>query len=166
MPRTELARLLLGAPEDESEVGGMGTVRFVVSCPGNAEEVLRNSTQVLQEVLRNSGGPWLSLKEWRDRLPSWFVESCKREVPQEEAARRLGLSLEQRKQLAAEEGWSLNSWLYWFKPGERCWYWWDAIVRDQNTILIAVVVEGWPFPWGSLEWLFRASGALSVQPEP
>jgi hypothetical protein len=47
----------------------------------------------------------------------------------------------------------------------RQWFWWDAIIDDACTIRIAVEVEAYPFAWGSLEWLFKASGATIVQAE-
>ena len=52
------------------------------------------------------------------------------------------------------------------EPSDRQWYWWDAqVLDDGGQILVAVVVEGWPFPWGSLRWLFQAAGASILEPE-
>jgi hypothetical protein len=57
----------------------------------------------------------------------------------------------------------VSAFVHWFRPGERYWYWWDAEVKDTNTIHIKVIVQDEPFPWGSLDWLLRAAGALSVE---
>ena len=55
---------------------------------------------------------------------------------------------------------------FMMEPSDRQWYWWDAqVLNDGGQILVAVVVEGWPFPWGSLRWLFQAAGASMLEPE-
>jgi hypothetical protein len=162
--RGEIGRLLLGA-EDTAKPGGIGTVRFVVKCPGNAIDVLERAKKVLEKVLRARTDPWPSLDEWRRLLPSWFVERCAPEISQEEQEQRLRLPIEERQGLIEEEGWRLSAWLFWFQPDERQWAWWDAIVRDADTIIVAIEVDGWPFPWGSLKWLFLACSALSVEAE-
>ena len=49
------------------------------------------------------------------------------------------------------------------KRENRQWYWWDAkLANDGAHIFLAVQVECWPFPWGSLRWLFKAAGASNV----
>jgi hypothetical protein len=141
-------------------------VRFIVQCPGNAAEVLARARQVLEAVLRNTKEPWPRLEEWRAFLPTWFVERCAPEMAPDAAAARLKLSLDERARLEEHEGWSLGAWLYWLEPDERYWFWWDAAVLDKNSIVVAVEVRDWPFPWESLEWLFRAAGAANVEAEP
>lgn len=64
-----------------------------------------------------------------------------------------------------DAAWSREEWLYWFKPENRYWYWWDANVLDGNVIVIAIEVSEWPFPWDALKWLLRAAGAISVEAE-
>lgn len=162
--RGEIGRLLLGV-EDTAKPGGIGTVRFVVKCSGDAIDVLGRAKTVLEKVLRTTTVPWPSLDEWRRLLPSWFVERCAPEISQEEAERRVGLPDEEQERLEQVEGWSLSAWLFWFQPEERQWAWWDAIVKADDTIIAAIEVDGWPFPWGSLEWLFLACGALGVEAE-
>jgi hypothetical protein len=162
--RGELARLLLGA-EDDARPGGIGTVRFVVTCPGDAPDVLSRGRKALECVLRGGTDPWPSLEQWRTVLPSWFVERCAPETTREQEERRLTLPIEERQRLVDAEGWCVSAWVYWFQPDERQWFWWDAAVLDDNTIIVAVEVEGWPFPWGSLAWLFRAAGATDIAAE-
>jgi len=83
----------------------------------------------------------------------------------EEAERRITLPDDEQERLEAIEGWSLSSWLYWLQPAERQWRWWDALIKDDDTVIVAVEVDGWPFPWGALAWLFKGCGADSVEPE-
>jgi hypothetical protein len=58
--------------------------------------------------------------------------------------------------------WSLDNWVHWMRPENREWYWWDAEVVGGAAAVVEVEVDGWPFPWGSLEWLLKAAGANSV----
>lgn len=166
--RGELERILSG-PSDGQRLGGIGSVRFFVRCEGNADQVLRKSKEVLRLVLEHSEGSWPSHVEWQRILPIWFVEACADEVTHEEAERELArlqkLTPAKRAQEDVQARWALSAWLYWFESKERQWEWWDAAVGDSDTIRLAVQVDGWPFPWGDLRWLFRASGASQVDAE-
>jgi hypothetical protein len=162
--RGELGRLLLGAG-DLARPGGLGTVRFVVRCNGDALDVLDRAKKVLEVVLRSTTDPWPSLEEWRDVLPRWFVERCAPEMSQEEAERRVRLPDDEQERLEQAEGWSMGAWLHWFQPGHRQWAWWDAVATGEDTIVVAIEVDSWPFPWGALKWLFLACGAQSVDAE-
>lgn len=163
MNRDEIARIAFG-PEPGQSLGGLGSVRFMVKCSGNAEQILENSRQVMDTVLRQNV-PLLSLEQWRTTLPKWFVQRCAPEKTKDEADKRLQLPIEERALLEKTEGWSLSGWIYWFQPENRNWYWWDARIENPDTIQIAVEVNEWPFPWGALKWLFIASGATDVEAE-
>ena len=39
-------------------------------------------------------------------------------------------------------------------------------VEHCDHIIVAVEVNAWPFPWGSLRWLFKVAGASTLEPEP
>lgn len=55
-------------------------------------------------------------------------------------------------------------WISWFDPNDtRYWFWWDAFVKEENLLLVAIEVVDIPFPSGSLEWLLRASGAIKIE---
>lgn len=162
-------RRLMEGPSAEEAPAGVGTVRFIAFCPGNAQEVLERTKSVLK--LMNDAGTrqWPTDDCWRHWLPEWFVARCRPELTVEEAeaemARRNRLPAEEQKR-AAEERWSLLNWVYWFEPNNRQWYWWDGVVLDPNHLAVAIEVDAWPFPWGSLSWLLRASGAEKVEAEP
>jgi len=103
-------------------------------------------------------------------LPSWFVSQCEPELSSVEAERRLAewKSLSRVEQVAHERtvNWSLENWLYWMDPVRRQWYWWDAKSAERGDLLfVTVEIEALPFPWGALDWLLRASGASSTEPE-
>ena len=111
---------------------------------------------------------WPSTEQWTELLPSWFVESFRPEPSPEQLDEELKfmriLPLEQRAKWG-ESKWDFKSWVYWFQPGNRYWFWWDAALVDENTIMVALEVTDWPFPWDELKWLFRAAGATSVEAE-
>ena len=136
-------------------------VRFVALCNGDAQTVLDRCKQVLNVVLQANIEDWPSTDAWRSRLPEWFVEQSAEEISQAEAERRLQLSMKERMSLS--QRWSVSAFVHWFQPVERYWYWWDAEVKDANIIQVEVIAEDEPFPWGSLDWLLRAAGALSVE---
>jgi len=135
---------------------------FVVDVIARTSEssalVLDRVREVLKVVLSNDLSQ--SLEAWKSLLPSWFVSVCADEITQEEAERRRNLPMSEREHLAQQ--WTLSAWLYWFKPEERFWKWWDAACPDNRSIIVRILVTGYPFPSGSLEWLLRAAGATDV----
>ena len=160
----ELRYLRVG-PSPEDKPDGLGTVSFVVHCEGDSWQVLSRAKSVLEQIDETVVRGWPCDSEWFRILPPWFVAQCVKEMSQSEAEAELA----RRKQSAAngelsnaDDRWTLLNWIYWFQPENRHWFWWDAEERDSNTIVIAVLVNNWPFPWGSLSWLFRAAGANSV----
>jgi len=164
----EIRHIEHGAPP-EAKPTKLGTVRFEVDCYGNAASVLRRCKEVLRAIDGNSGSIWPTVDEWRQILPEWFVVMCAKELSQEENEQWLDwwrkLRPEEQTQVEAKKKWSLAGWIYWFKPEHRQWYWWDAEVKSENRIVIAVEVGEWPFPWGSLRWFFIAAGATDVLAE-
>lgn len=167
--RQELARLS-HPPLTSEKPSGIGTVRFVVYCPPGADEVLRRARTVLELVGDHSFGPWPDEATWRQLLPNWFIEACSSPMTQDEAECWLKwwqrLSPIEQSEAEISKNWSLDNWLYWMKPENRQWTWWEAqIVPDSDHLMVAVEVEYWPFPWGALRWLFKASGASAIDPE-
>jgi hypothetical protein len=164
----EIGRIECGAG-DRSSIPGIGTVRFVVFCGHNAAEILDRAKEVLLAVLKAKNPDFGDPAYWTTRLPEWFVDSCDPEPSLEEAERMrqrwVSLPLEMRLKEDASPGWTVMGWVYWFEPDNRSWFWWDAAILAEDAIAVAVAVETWPFPWGALDWLFRACGATKVVPE-
>lgn len=61
------------------------------------------------------------------------------------------------------ERWSVGAFVFWFTPAERFWFWWSAKIENPDLFQVEVIAIDLPFPWGSLDWLLRASGAISVE---
>ncbi|HBE18645.1 MAG TPA: hypothetical protein DEG17_19880 [Cyanobacteria bacterium UBA11149] len=166
-PTDELRHLFSGEyPEERGE--DFAIIWFNVICPGNADRVLKNCREVLAIVLRQYEKNWLSENEWREVLPRWFVESCAPECREEDYEENLAnwqtLSREEQIREIEEELWSMMEWISWFDPAdERYWFWWDAVVKDPNLLLVTVEVVDCIYPSGSLAWLLRASGAIKVE---
>ena len=162
-------RFLREGPRQGEKPGALGTVRFIARCPGNAHEVLRKTKEVLEVVLAHDKDDWPPDADWGTLLPEWFVSACAKEQSQEEAEASLkrwqSLPREEQGREEDERCWTVDGWMYWMHPDNRQWYWWDAMVPDTDTVIIAVTVPSWPFPWKDLGWLFRAAGAISLQPE-
>jgi hypothetical protein len=149
--------------------GGLGTNRFIARSKYNSQQTLDRAKAVLKIVNENSAGEWPSDARWRELLPDWFVSRCAPEMTKEEAQAETikwrKLTREEQVRWDSEHQWSLGEWLYWLQPGKRQWYWWDGVALDDNTAVIAVEVQDWPFPWGALGWLLRAAGADEVEAE-
>lgn len=161
-------RHLLEGPAPDEKPGGLGTVRFIAWCSSDAEQVVERAKTVLKAVNKASMGEWPTDHAWRKLLPEWFVARFGPDLSQEEAeaeaARIIKLPPADQKR-AAEEGWSLRGWIYWFQAENRYWYWWDAKPLDDKVVVFAVEVHEWPFPSGALVWILRAAGAEDVQAE-
>jgi hypothetical protein len=149
--------------------GGLGTVQFTADCPGDATEVIQRAKEVMLIVSERTISGWPSNDEWKRTLPSWFLAECAPLKTREESDRFMewwrGLSPEEQARAEREEAWSLDAWLHWMSPDNRCWTWWDARTNTMDTAIVAVEVKDWPFPWGALRWLFRAAGARSLDAE-
>jgi Immunity protein 35 len=150
--------------------GELGTTRFLARCKGDAANVERKAKDIMLRVDELARTQWPADTEWSTQLPAWFVNRCAKEMTQEEATRWLGwwreLSGQKQAEVELAKEWCLLDWLYWLVPENRTWYWWDSEVRSADCLIVNVEVDGWPFPWGSLSWLLRASGAIEVEPEP
>lgn len=136
------------------------TADLVVLCNGNAPEVLERCKDVLKKVIGSELSYEDSVDDWSALLPEWFVEACADEISREEAD----------KILATPEGfailanrWTVKGFIDWFRPEDRSWFWWNGKVKDSNTLMIQLVVYGFPFAWGALEFLLKASGANEVE---
>ncbi len=165
---SELNRIKHGPQAGES-IPGIGTVRFVVTCDGNSEQVLQNAKAVMEVISRQCADDWREDANWRSMLPTDFVEACAEEMTEQEAEvwlkRWQSLGEPEREIEERERRWSLQNWLYWLSPDKRAWQWWDAQVINDSGIAIAIAVESWPFPWSALAWLFRGNGAIAFEAE-
>lgn len=139
-PAQELARLRgePGEPPPKAELDVL-----TVDCPGGAEATLARVRQVLETVLERSSGEWPSLEEWKQVLPSWFVESCVDDAELRDCV---------------VDRWSFRAWVYWFQPSVRRWRWWDASAQGRWLQVRVLPLER-PYLRGALEWLLRVAAA-------
>ena len=165
--KNELRRLIAGPSPDEKP-GGMGIVRFQVNSAA-AEDVLRRAKQVLRVIDNATLDGWPSTEGLVPQLPEWFRSVHAPQMSREQAdawlAKWKRLSPDEQAEEEITRQWSLENWLYWFEPANRQWFWWDAQAQNEGLVLLAFEVDGWPFPWGSLRWLFRAAGASAMEAE-
>ena len=158
----ERARLLHGPVPGARPTGFL--VRFSAPCSGDPRDVLAKARAVLAAVDEATLSGWPPDHEWASRLPAWFVAECAPEQSREAAEREMeahrALPWKDQALLAQTEKWSLLNWVFWFRPEERAWYWWDsAAPPDNRKVVVEVVAEGSPIASGALDWLLRASGS-------
>jgi len=142
-------------------------VKYTVDCNGNAVEVVAKAREVLSILVANLIDRRRSIEEWRLLLPKWFVAQCSEEPSPEEAEKKRKyvsrLTAAQLVEHQKTQKWSLESLVYSLEPEERTWYWWDAHVDSPDTITLLIRFVEWPFAPGDLKWIFRASGADSIE---
>jgi hypothetical protein len=169
-PDEELRHLLHGA-KSEDVLNEVGIIIIRATCIDTASLVLEKCQEVMRLILNYQTEKWPSEEEWYKLLPEWFINICspeKNPKEEEEYLEKWRQSSPQEQILLEESAWSVMEWVSWFEPtddlhNQRYWFWWDAIIKDPNTLLIAVAVVDIPIPYGSLFWLLTASGAISVE---
>lgn len=161
----ELERLRHGVRPDETPAG-MGTVRFIAKCDGDADAVLSTCKAALTAILELVDRRCSEESAWAASLPKRFVDACPPFPSREELDAYNRLPLEERVERDWTEGWPLRAVMNAFLVLERYWSWWDAMVLDKDHIAVAVEVSEWPLSWEFLRWSFRASGAVDLESEP
>ena len=163
---SELDRLTQ-SPSESEKPGGLGTVRIIVSCPGNAAEVLSTARSTLIAALKLCEAGVFHADTWKRELPEEFTRNSSPHPSNEDIERQMARPLEERIEAQQDAGWSVEMFMNSFSPevAIRYWQWWDAAILDERHIAVAVEVSEWPFPWQSLRWLFRGSGANDVVAE-
>lgn len=162
MIKNEIYRLINGIDSNE-KTNDVNHIAFIIKCSGNSFDVLSKCKEILKIVLEHNRNTEMTLDEWRNLLPQWFIRRCAKELSKEEAEKRLSLPIDERRRITENEGWTLSGWIYWLNPQERQWYWGDAKIIDYNTIHLVVECQGWPLAWGALRWLWKACGALDCE---
>jgi len=110
-------------------------------------ETAKNFLGVVQSWLkaveeqRSAEETWPTDEQWKQLLPSWFVETFKADTPQQ----------------IHQSGWrwDYGSWLDSMK--ERVWQWWGY--QQENGILtVQLQLDSWPYSVGALKYLARVAG--------
>lgn len=153
----ELKRLAFGVSENET-TGFI--IEIVAGCEGNASEILQKVREVLKRVIDCELPFNASVEDWKAILPKWFVEACSPEINKQEAEKLL--KTPQGFETLANT-WTVSGFIYWFRPEERSWYWWDGIIKDHRTLIVQILVDEFPYAWGALEFLLKASGANNIE---
>lgn len=163
----ELKRLTAGPDAGEVPQNSLLVELQATSISPGGSVLLPRIKEVLRIVIGSTNATWPEVEDWRELLPGWFVNACAEEESPEESAAWLtwwrALGSEERGEAARNRPWSLADWLHWLRPDERQWYWWDALVDEDDSLHIVVVVDGWPSPLGALEWLAKAAGADVIE---
>jgi hypothetical protein len=157
-------------PRPDSKSLGVGTVRFDGSTAKESQEVIEKMKEVLtvldEFVIHEEREIWPDDAQLISILPPWFNQACALPMTELQSnallIRRSKMTSIERRKSVEESQWSIDNWLHWMRPENRQWYWWDAAMEGYDSFYIAVEVDGWPFPWGSLRWLAKAAGAISL----
>jgi hypothetical protein len=161
MTNTDELERLAGPDSGNVPSVAQALIPYRVRTVKDSQGILNRAKEVLEAVLRQDPEAWPTAEQWRDILPTWFVEASSDDISEDEAKRVLELPMEERLKFANQ--WSVEAFTYWFLPSERYWHWWSAMVVDNQTIVVTLAVDDLPFPSGSFVWLFLASGAASVE---
>lgn len=166
--KEELRRIDQGPFDGEKPFGY--PIKFAGRCSTPSASVVLERARTVMRLLDQAtlnGWPENETINIFDELPSYFTSACAPERTQEEIEEDSRIyklmSNEEKIKDSRTEIWTLNAWLFWLRPEDRPWYWWDSkIDEEQNIVIISVVVDGWPYASGALRWLLRGCGADSV----
>lgn len=121
----------------------------VAEAPGGGEPLRARVAEVL-EIAFAPRSPWPSLEEWRQLLPSWFVDECSDDVT------IVNCVLDK---------WSLRAWIYWFQPEQRRWTLQGLRAEEDRLYIDIEPTRQGSLLLGSLEWLVKvAGGRLAGRP--
>lgn len=153
----ELTHLERGPSPDEQPVGWLCQIE--ISGPDHVH-VLERSRDVVRIILQNSA-PWPSDEKWRTLLPEWLIEQFIPGTTAEDLENWRNSQVN-KPRIPVEDQWMLNTWLYWFKPSMRAWYWWDTRQADNDNSILVVEVPDVPAPFDALLWLLQVAGQSRV----
>ena len=131
----------------------------VLTCNGNADEVLARLRDAFDRILAAQADRWPSDDEWRALLPAWLVDAFAPEGSGEGAAAAQPVP---QSTGPGDDSWTLGGWIFRFEPDIRPWFWWHGAVASHETIEMSFEVEGHPTPYGALRFLFRSAGATGA----
>ena len=144
MVRDELKRLLFEVDKNSD----VNLMQVEVSCDNNASQVLERVIEALALILSVSSicgnkDEWLT-EESYELLESWFSNNV----------------------LSHNDDDELNAGIQnvrWFGEG-RDWFWWSAKVANENSLLVYILVTGFPISgFDSLRWLLKCCSASQVE---
>jgi hypothetical protein len=138
------------------------TTELIAHCGGNAFDVLEKTKQVLKRVIDCELLSEDSYEDWHNILPFWFVERCVPELSIQDVER---LRRHDPRFELGEQSWSVEGFVYSFRPEERSWYWFNGLIKDPNILVVQVLVEGFPFAIENLVFLLEAAGAQKIERE-
>jgi hypothetical protein len=154
--KNELNRLANDVPEPEAN--GF-VVDYTAECGNEASEVNQRIKDVIKTIIETDLSFDEPIEKWEVILPEWFIKNCSPEISKDEAEKLLSTP---RGYEILESMWTLTGFIYWFRPEMRSWYWLSSKVKNENTLLIKVLVYGYPFASGALKWLITAAGAKDI----
>jgi hypothetical protein len=138
----ELERLRERAPQ-KAQADLVGPIKIrALTRNGDTSDALQRIKTVLTTICELVLKQSLNLKSAEGELPLWFKTAC-----------------------SNEPDWDLESWLSWFEIGERMWFWWTGYTEDHGKLAIELVSDGFPFAWGSLDWLMTSAGCKEIKLE-
>ena len=147
----------------------LGSFSFHVTTVCQSSVALIEAKNVLAIIDQRSFGKWPSISEWKKLLPAEFVSTFRLPLSKEQAEEWLTwwrrLNPEEQMDAENKRVWSLEDWLYWMQPDNRCWFWQASKLIDECQIRFYLNAFEWPFPWGSFRCLLLGVGAKEVTSE-
>lgn len=99
---------------------------------------------------------WPSDQAWKQMLPQWFLATFK-DYSKEDCERMMA---ETPRERWGDLPWLFESWTE--SMSNRTWEWWSSKQKDR-TLEVQLLLEGWPYSVGALEYLIKSAGARSIE---
>lgn len=163
----EFERSRLGHCPDVAEIRSVGADLLTVRC-ADSKALLERAGQVLDPILTALDEcPDLIYSpeddHWRKVLPEWFLERFCTVEEIRGAAQKGGDAGAVSAATPSGDGWALESWLPWFEPDDRPWYWFGACSVDQGRADIYILAHDYPILVDALEWFLYQCGGLQIE---
>ncbi|WP_080816932.1 hypothetical protein [Agrobacterium deltaense] len=103
-----------------------------------------------------------SLEVWNAVLPKWFIEACAPEATQDQLEEEMSLKrsmiFEEWVNMMNSKPWSVSSWVYWFEPARRNWFWNKGKEITPKNISLNIFTIDHPLTTDSLRWAVKTAG--------
>lgn len=161
----EKKRLEEGVTAEEI-IQGHGVDSYRGVAKGKAAASLERVMQLMRLVnSKGLEGNWPSANEWRRLLPDWFVEQCLPETTKDGHGPKRSKPEKESWMLLDPWTFSVNTWQMSMAPAstvqdEREWLWWDAKIKDPDTVIIGIdrLSDMLPEYPPEFIWMLQAAG--------
>lgn len=147
--KNERNRLLSNITDSDDQ--GLGTILEFVVTTESSDQFLNKMKEVLLPIIDLDEEDFDTNRPI-ELLPTWFKAQFGHSGEPDHPTPQGSQSQEP----------DIDDWIWWLRPSERIWTWWNFQKLSADTLMVRVLASDWPTPLGSLMFLMRACGASDI----